>query len=147
MAMTDEHAATGRPMKTTTFLSAIFGTLSVVMLIKHGFAVSFVSSLQIVLNFYDQAMQVLFGWAEPWIKQELAALRDWIGWNLQLYPHWKYIFVLISIYFIRGVPGELYKSLTWDRGKELADHKRFKLLTRNAGTAYILQQLLFGSLR
>lgn len=27
------------------------------------------------------------------------------------------------------LPQQLYKSLTWDRGKELADHKRFKLAT------------------
>ena len=29
----------------------------------------------------------------------------------------------------KKLPTELYKSLTWDRGKELADHKRFKLAT------------------
>jgi IS30 family transposase len=29
----------------------------------------------------------------------------------------------------RKLPQELYKSLTWDRGKELADHKRFTLDT------------------
>jgi IS30 family transposase len=27
------------------------------------------------------------------------------------------------------LPRELYKSLTWDRGKEMADHKRFSLVT------------------
>jgi IS30 family transposase len=27
------------------------------------------------------------------------------------------------------LPSELYKSLTWDRGKELADHRRFSLAT------------------
>ena len=27
------------------------------------------------------------------------------------------------------LPGELYRSLTWDRGKELADHQRLKLAT------------------
>ncbi len=29
----------------------------------------------------------------------------------------------------RKLPRELYKSLTWDRGKELSDHKRFTLAT------------------
>ena len=29
----------------------------------------------------------------------------------------------------RALPQELYQSLTWDRGKEMADHKRFTLAT------------------
>jgi len=29
----------------------------------------------------------------------------------------------------RKLPHELYKSLTWDRGKEMADHQRFTLAT------------------
>ena len=29
----------------------------------------------------------------------------------------------------KKLPDELYKSLTWDRGKELSDHKRFTLET------------------
>src|SRR6202795_5215275 len=29
----------------------------------------------------------------------------------------------------KRLPGELYKSLTWDRGKELTDHRRFTLTT------------------
>ena len=29
----------------------------------------------------------------------------------------------------KKLPAELYKSLTWDRGSELADHKRFSVAT------------------
>jgi len=29
----------------------------------------------------------------------------------------------------KKIPTELYKSLTWDRGSEMADHKRFTLAT------------------
>ena len=29
----------------------------------------------------------------------------------------------------RKLPGELYKSLTWDHGKEMTDHQRFTLAT------------------
>jgi IS30 family transposase len=29
----------------------------------------------------------------------------------------------------RSLPKELYKSLTWDRGKEMSDHQRFTLAT------------------
>ena len=33
----------------------------------------------------------------------------------------------------RTLPRELYQSLTWDRGKEMADHKRFTLDTNIKG--------------
>jgi transposase, IS30 family len=30
----------------------------------------------------------------------------------------------------KKLPKELYKSVTWDRGKELTDHRRFTLATK-----------------
>lgn len=35
----------------------------------------------------------------------------------------------VLIKHARKLPEELYQSLTWDRGKEMADHKRFTLAT------------------
>ena len=37
--------------------------------------------------------------------------------------------VSVLIKQARKLPSELYKSLTWDRGKELTDHRRFSLAT------------------
>jgi IS30 family transposase len=37
----------------------------------------------------------------------------------------------------RKLPQELYKSLTWDRGKKMADHKRFTLARTSRSTSAI----------
>jgi IS30 family transposase len=34
---------------------------------------------------------------------------------------------------VRKQPQELRRSLTWDRGKEMADHKSFTIATKVAG--------------
>jgi IS30 family transposase len=41
-----------------------------------------------------------------------------------------------SIKQAKKLPDELYKSLTWDRGKELTDHKRFTMATNIAAYFY-----------
>jgi IS30 family transposase len=38
----------------------------------------------------------------------------------------------------RELPEELYQSLTWDRGKEMADHKRFTVATDIKSTSATL---------
>lgn len=88
---------------TLSILGLIFGTLSVVMLIQQGFNYGIVSPLQLILDYYDQAMQTLFGWSEPWLRSQLETLGRWFGWDAHLYPHWKYVFVLTWLYIFPWV--------------------------------------------
>ena len=45
-------------------------------------------------------------------------------------PNVKDVYKRQLIKQAKVLPSELYKSLTWDRGKELTDHRRFTLATR-----------------
>lgn len=80
-------------------LNIILGTLSAAKLIEHAYHLGFGPTLQIVLDYFERLAAVVFSPSEPLIKEALANLRDLIGWDAQLYPHWKHIFVLMMIYF------------------------------------------------
>jgi hypothetical protein len=84
-------------------LGRLLGALSILGLIQHGFVFGFAPVLNLLLEYYDKLLGFFLGWAEPFIKACLAHLRDYIGWPLTLYPHWKHVFVLLGIYFFREV--------------------------------------------
>lgn len=105
---------------TLWWLSLIFGTLSVLMLIKNGFEVSFVSSIELILTFSDQLIQVLLGWAEPSIRSVLAEISTWFGWQLQLFPHWREVFILMLLYFSNGARTMWVNGLRWTALFEIA---------------------------
>ncbi len=82
------------------FLSFTLAMLSIVMLIKHGLDMgSFVAPLQIILDYYERLVQALLGWTEPYLQSVLDLLQDLIGWDLQLDKNWKYVFVLMMLFF------------------------------------------------
>lgn len=81
-------------------LSVVFATLSIVMLIKHGFDMgSFAAPLQLLLSYYEAIINVLLGWTEPYLHAMLAFLRDLLGQDLRLDAHWKHVFVLMMLFF------------------------------------------------
>jgi ubiquinol oxidase len=81
-------------------LGVAFATLSIVLLIKHGFDMpSFAAPLQFVLNYYDALINVLLGWTEPYLHAMLAFLRDLLGLDLRLESHWKHVTVLMILFF------------------------------------------------
>jgi hypothetical protein len=80
-------------------LGIIAGVFSLTILAWKGFHFSFGPFLLGVLEFYENQAREFFSLFEPFIKDQLAHLRAFFGWDLQLYPHWKHAFVLMWLYF------------------------------------------------
>lgn len=84
---------------TFRWLSRLFGTASVVILLKHGLDVGFGPALSLVFDYYGIVIEFVLGWAEPYLKEAIAFFRHLLGIDIDLYPHWKHVFVLMGIYF------------------------------------------------
>jgi hypothetical protein len=80
-------------------LGIIAGVFSLTILAWKGFHFSFGPFLLGVLEFYENQAREFFNLFEPFIKEQLANLQAFFGWDLQLYPHWKHAFVLMWLYF------------------------------------------------
>lgn len=81
-------------MKSTLWwLSLIFGTLSVVMLIKQAFTIGLVSVLEVTLGYYEDVTKLLAVVALPVIEKSLETL----GLEMNVPNAWAQAFVLIMV--------------------------------------------------
>jgi hypothetical protein len=80
-------------------ISWFVSTISIVMLLRHGFSIDLSAFAQSMLDQYEVISKVAFGWAEPFIEAMLDTIRRSLYWDLHLYPHWKHVFVLLMVYF------------------------------------------------
>ena len=81
-----------------TTLSIVLSTLGILALAKHAFVTwSLSAPLELVMAAYHATMQLVFGWAQPYLQAALTWLGSFIGWRPTLYPHWKDVFVVISL--------------------------------------------------
>jgi hypothetical protein len=79
-------------------LSTLMSTLAIVALARHAFVTwSLLAPMALVMDAYNATMQVLFGWAHPFLQATLTWLGSFIDWRLTLYPHWRDLFVGIAI--------------------------------------------------
>jgi hypothetical protein len=51
---------------------------------------------------YNATMQLLFGWAHPYLQAALTWLGSFIGWRPTLYPHWRDVFIVLAL-MVAGV--------------------------------------------
>jgi hypothetical protein len=81
-----------------TIMSALLSALGILALALHAFDKwSLSAPLQLVMASYKATMQVLFGWAHPYLQAALTWLGSFIGWRPTLYPHWRDVFVVIGL--------------------------------------------------
>lgn len=81
------------------------GILSALALARDGFNVSFNDFLEGIVRAYDDvAKDLALALFEPMIQPVLAKLRAWLTLDLQLYPHWKHLFVLLWLLFGKTAP-------------------------------------------
>ena len=81
-----------------TSLSVVLSTLGILALAKHAFVTwSLSAPLELVMAAYNSTMQLLLGWAHPYLQAALTWLGSFIGWRPTLYPHWRDVFVVLSL--------------------------------------------------
>lgn len=99
----DRSTAASGIFTVVTALIFFAGALSIVKLIEFGFDLKFdfEQVIQYLVDEYKSYASAVAAYFEPYIKTLLLNLRVWFGWDVQLYPHWKHVFVLLGIYFFR----------------------------------------------
>jgi hypothetical protein len=79
-------------------VSMALSALGIVSLALHAITTwSLSAPLALVMAAYNGTMQLLFGWAHPYLQAALIWLGSFIGWRPMLYPHWRDVFVVISV--------------------------------------------------
>ena len=93
-----------------TSLSIVLSALGIIALARHAFVTwSLSGPLELVMAAYNATMQLLFGWAQPYLQAALTWLGSFVGWRPTLYPHWRDVFVVLSLVGISAG-----RVLLWD---------------------------------
>lgn len=70
-----------------------------VMLVKIGFELgNFSAPAETALRYFAESLNILFGWADPWLVLCLDLMIGWTGFDVNLQAHWRYIFSIIFLY-------------------------------------------------
>jgi hypothetical protein len=70
----------------------------IVALARHAFTTwSLSAPMVLIIDAYGAVRDLLLGWAAPYLQAALMWLGSFIGWRPTLYPHWKDVFMLISM--------------------------------------------------
>lgn len=82
-----------------TVIGFLLGVISILNLVELAFNVGFISSLDIMLTWYDHAVAFVMSPFEPPLRSLIRKVADRLNLNIELHAHWKHIFVLLMVYF------------------------------------------------
>lgn len=92
------------PEKTTALLGVVLGGISIIALINHTLQVGLSETFLLIINWYDRFLSVALGWMQPYLESVLRWLFSFfVSIDFELNPHWKHIFVVMNLYFMRNV--------------------------------------------
>ncbi len=81
-------------MKIISLLGFGAGVLSLTILLREGLALGFAAPLDLLIRYYERAVDLVLGWAH----EPLAELLARLPWSLELQAHWKHILVPMWLY-------------------------------------------------
>lgn len=85
------------------FLARLVGAASLLAILHKAYELGIGPAILTLIAYYDRLVDMLVGsWADPvarWLLENLRALLDW---HLQLHGHWRHVFVLMCLYFVRN---------------------------------------------
>ncbi len=82
-------------------LGKILGIFSILALLKHAFKVGFSQVFLLLVKYYNTLVRTLLGWTEPFFSFLITEFNRTFNFHFKILPHWRHIFVLLCIYFVR----------------------------------------------
>jgi hypothetical protein len=58
--------------------------------------------MKVIINTYDGWVGVLLAWLQPLMRWMVEIVNSHFQLSLVIYPHWKHIFVFMTVYFFRA---------------------------------------------
>lgn len=88
-------------------LGAILAGISMLALIREAMNVGFANTINGILDWYDKFLDIAVGWIAVELLKIINLALSAFSLNIDVFPHWKHIFILMNIYFVRDAMSHL----------------------------------------
>jgi hypothetical protein len=83
-----------------TWAGRLLAAFSVSVLIWRGLELGLSAPIKLALEWHNQFLHLLLGWAEPLLTTTIAWLSNFLDFRLELNPNWKHFTFLLWLYFV-----------------------------------------------